>query len=376
MPYCRVVNGRLTRMRTFNVPGLTDLDIELQPLTALIGPRGSGKSRLLAALAWLLTGGPVLGAPIGAPGAAGATKVSAEIYVRGRRRWIERVEGAAPSGDLPSALLLTARERLSPLPGVAPAQISDASQAEALADLIAQRTAHGNSEILLIEEPELMLTPQQQRYLYESLRAHGRRGQVVYSTRSPAMLDAVHHNEIVRLDLTAAGLAVRRAPHELLTDEERLRLAAEFDHERAEMFFATAVVLVEGQTERQSLPIIFRTLGHDPDRLGISIVEMGGKGNLVLGARLLAQMRIPHVIVHDSDRGRAGAIENAAIRQSAGEALVFVLDPDFEAVAGIRSHDDKVLHAWQHFRHVPAGRVPEIFRQIVETTVRLARPSA
>ena len=71
-------------------------------------------------------------------------------------------------------------------------------------------------------------------------------------------------------------MAVRRAPPEVLSDEQRLRLAAEFDHERAEMFFANAVVLVEGETERQSLPIIFRSLGHDVDALGIDDAQCVG----------------------------------------------------------------------------------------------------
>ena len=38
--------------------------------------------------------------------------------------------------------------------------------------------------------------------------------------------------------------------------EQRVRLEAEFDHERTEMFFASAVVLVEGQTEAIALPLI------------------------------------------------------------------------------------------------------------------------
>jgi energy-coupling factor transporter ATP-binding protein EcfA2 len=33
---------------------LPDLELELGPLTALVGPRGSGKSQLLSAVAWLL----------------------------------------------------------------------------------------------------------------------------------------------------------------------------------------------------------------------------------------------------------------------------------------------------------------------------------
>ena len=138
------------------------------------------------------------------------------------------------------------------------------------------------------------------------------------------------------------------------------------------MFFATAVVLVEGQTERQSLPLIFRRLGHDPDALGISIVEVGGKGNLILVARVLAHLRIPHVIVYDSDRGRVGQRENAYIRRNAGRAPVFELHPDFEAAAGIRSRKHKVLNAWRRFTTIDAERIPRVFRDIADATVDLA----
>ena len=201
---------------------------------------------------------------------------------------------------------------------------------------IAERRLSGaEGEVLIIEEPELMLTPHQQRHLYELLRRFSERNQVIYSTRSPAMLDATHHAEIVRLDRTAEGMSVRRAARQVLTDEQRVRLAAEFDHERNEMFFATAVVLVEGQTERLALPLIFRRLGHDPDALGISIVEVGGKGNLVLIARVLAELRIPHVIVFDSDRGRPGQRENDYIRSHAGKAPVIRARP---GLRGRRRH--------------------------------------
>src|SRR5690242_20083201 len=36
------------------VIGLPDLTLELGPVTALVGPRGAGKSQLLSAIAWLL----------------------------------------------------------------------------------------------------------------------------------------------------------------------------------------------------------------------------------------------------------------------------------------------------------------------------------
>lgn len=205
------------------------------------------------------------------------------------------------------------------------------------------------------------------------MRAYAERNQVIYSTRSASFVDAAHHMEIVRLDIGASGLTVRRAPAGLLTDDQRLRLAAEFDHERGEMFFANSVVLVEGQTERQSLPVIFRSLGHDPDELGISITEVGGKGNLILAARLLDELHIPHVLVYDSDRGRPGAGENPVIARAVGRTRQIRLEPDFEGAAGIHSHDDKVLHAWARFAHMPPERIPAVFHQIVNTAVRLAR---
>jgi predicted ATPase len=374
----RVSQSRLTSVSVKGLRGLPGVEIGLQPMTALIGPRGVGKSRLLAAISWLLSGQPDLGGDSfrGEPSvvrASGLVVRAKLVSVNGKEREIERRPGGSASKDLPAATFLSARDRLPPFPEDAPVGWSDAAEAEQMVERIAESRLSGTEgEILIIEEPELMLTPHQQRHLYELLRRYAEKNQVIYSTRSPAMLDAAHHDEIVRLDRHADGVSALRAARQLLTDEQRVRLTAEFDHERNEMFFATAVVLVEGNTERLALPLIFRRLGYDPDALGISIVEVGGKGNLVLIARVLAELRIPHLIVFDSDRGRTGARESDYIRSHAGKAPVIELDPDFEGVAGIRSHEDKVFNAWQRFSDIDAGRIPGEFKEIAEKAVRLA----
>jgi hypothetical protein len=360
---------RLTSLTTTAVPGLPDTHISLMPVTALVGPRGSGKSRILAAISWLLSGSPALSLSPLPPEIA----VEGTLDASSRGKMVARTAISEPAGQLPRCLLLAAPERIADS-DPAPAGRADLSPAEAMIAWIEERWRSGESGgVLLIEEPELDLNPLAQRYLYRVLRAYAERNQVIYSTRSASFVDAVHHMEIVRLDIGTSGLTVRRAPAELLTDDERLRLAAEFDHERGEMFFANSVVLVEGQTERQSLPVIFRSLGHDPDALGISITEVGGKGNLILAARLLDELNIPHMLVYDSDRGRPGAEENPVIARAVGSTPQIRLDPDFEGAAGIHSHDDKVLHAWARFAHMPPERIPAVFHQIVNTAVRLAR---
>lgn len=49
-----------------------------------------------------------------------------------------------------------------------------------------------------------------------------------------------------------------------------------------------------------------------------------------------------------------------------------MLEPDFEAAAGIRNNDDRVLNAWRRFANAPPKRVPRIFQHIVATAVALA----
>jgi len=387
--------GRLDRVVAAGVPGLPDLDLELGPVTALVGPRGSGKSQLLASVAWLLSGRPAIAAVGVSPRVSGT--------LDGARRAVHfsrtteaglRFERGASGVALPQCSFLRARDRLEPAldaAGSVATRVStlagrvntlagrvstDAVAAEALVEAVeacCEECVSG--EVLLIEEPEMLLTPQAQRYLYRLLRRFAEGGnQVVYSTRSPAFVDAAHHDEIVRLDLRSGRRSVRRTKPDVLADAERVRLAAEFDHERSEMFFARSVVLVEGQTERLALPFIFRAIGHDPDAAGIAIVEVGGKSNLPLAARLLRELAIPFVVVFDADRGSASVALDAEIRRAAGPAPAFRLDPDFEGVAGIASHTDKVLHAWQRFAVAEPNSIPPALAAIVRAALEQDAP--
>ncbi|MEP7158979.1 MAG: hypothetical protein ABI797_06095, partial [Chloroflexota bacterium] len=91
---------RLTSITTRGVPGLPDVNVALQPVTALIGPRGSGKSRLLRAISWLLSGAPLLMSDLPAP------QVSAELAPATgddatAMRTIERGQAVFPGQPLP-----------------------------------------------------------------------------------------------------------------------------------------------------------------------------------------------------------------------------------------------------------------------------------
>jgi CRISPR-associated exonuclease Cas4 len=164
--------------------------------------------------------------------------------------------------------------------------------------------------------------------------------------------------------------------------DEDFRVMTEFDAARSELFLANAVVLVEGLTEKLVLPFVFAALGHDVDREAISIVECGGKPNIPLFARICGAAGIPFVIVHDSDRKTSGRLApaeqalNTLIAETAGEERVIVLDPDFEAVAGLAGRRHKPEHAWREFAERPAAEMPAQLVRVAQLTMSFLDPHA
>jgi predicted ATP-dependent endonuclease of OLD family len=234
--------------------------------------------------------------------------------------------------------------------------------------------------LLLVEEPELYLRPQAQRYLYRVLREFSTSGnQAIYSTHSPAFLNVARLRELVFVDRLPSTGTRALQPDPVSADED-FRVLTEFDAARSELFLARAAVLVEGLTEKIVLPFVFSTLGYDVDREAISIIECGGKPNIPFFSRICKATGIPFIVIHDSDRrtsGRLVASEralNALIADTAGEDRVIVLDPDFEAVAGLSGGSRKPERAWREFAVRTAGEMPGQLVRVAEIAVSLARP--
>lgn len=85
-----------------------------------------------------------------------------------------------------------------------------------------------------------------------------------------------------------------------------------------------------------------------------------------------AAAMVDAIEAYDADKGAAARAENKALELAVGAAPAFRFDPDFESAAGIRSHDEKVLHAWRRFHNAPRERIPVQFQRVVAATVALA----
>ena len=232
--------------------------------------------------------------------------------------------------------------------------------------------------VLLIEEPELYLSPHAQRHLHRVLRRLAEHGnQILYSTHAPVFLSVDRMEELALVRHTRDGGTSLFQP-EALAEAESFRALSEFDSDRAELFLARAALLVEGRTEKMIFPLVFDAPGVEADKEGVLVLECGGKGNIPLFARVCNHCGIPYVVVHDRDAPEGSRpieserVINRQIQEVAGRRRTVVLVPDFEAVSGVNAgRSRKPRNAYR--RYFANGDVPEPLKVAVEKVLRAAR---
>ncbi|WP_027584020.1 AAA family ATPase [Bradyrhizobium sp. Ai1a-2] len=186
--------------------------------------------------------------------------------------------------------------------------------------------------VLGIEEPELYLHPHAQRSLMKQFEMLADAGnQLFISTHSAHFLDVARSDRIVLVDrcededdevctqVTTASsedlLKARKELHpqrEMTVETVRAFIRNVRTAEMTEAFFARVVIVVEGSTEREAIPVFAKAQGLDFDEHGISIVSAGGKPTIDTLSQLYAVHGIRTYIVFDNDGGKSS--EKAANR--------------------------------------------------------------
>jgi predicted ATPase len=376
----------LSEIRVVNFRSARRLVLRPGPVCAFIGEPGAGKSNLLFALRALLDPSFDLTT---ADVTAGQRAISIEATLAdGRTVSLGDRTGGPPIIHFPVAL--RGGDLVSATVDFPAADAVQASIREALARAPAPRIAlvrgleacaSGTSGVVFaIEEPELFLAPQAHRYLRRLIQRLAECGnQVFFTTHAPGLLSVAALDEVNLVARDELGVTTVERLRSIDADDA-FRVLCEFDAERSELFLSRAVILVEGMTEKITLPFVFQALGHDPDREQISIVECGGKSNLPLFIEICRRARVPCVVVHDSDlRPGRDPVEaelelNALIRRGAGARRTVVLEPDFEGVAGFRGRAHKPERAWRRLAHARPDELPEPLVRAVRLAIEAAHP--
>jgi putative ATP-dependent endonuclease of the OLD family len=260
--------------------------------------------------------------------------------------------------------------------------------------------ATSESVIFAVEEPELFLHPHAQRRLAGALKeiASAPEHQVLVCTHSAQFVDLNYHKSILVVfnEDPHSGTSVRQCSTELFAGEgaterkRRFQITSWINPDRGELFFARKVVLVEGETEAASIPLLGEKLScHDAD---VSVINCGNKHNILLYLELLRAFQIPHFVVHDEDplpypipeewdadkrREKRRLFElNAEIAATVRAPLgqLHLVSPDFEGAAGIPRRAGEIkgkpLAAVDYFAGMTAANIPAEITQLVRAAYR------
>ena len=134
--------------------------------------------------------------------------------------------------------------------------------------------------LLLIEEPEAHLHPQLQTRLLQLLERRADSAddpvQVIMSTHSPNIASSA---PVENLILVCQGKTFRLASGETLLEQGDYSFLRRFlDVTKANLFFARAVAMVEGQAEMLLLPALAEACGRSFREAGVSMVNVGTIG--------------------------------------------------------------------------------------------------
>jgi predicted ATP-dependent endonuclease of OLD family len=165
-------------------------------------------------------------------------------------------------------------------------------------EILTHIIAH-KDKVICIDHPELHLHPHTQRLLSNFIRTM-EDSQILVVTHSPYFVNLDKNTDVIRVFQDHTQTKIVQLPKGYFQDNEYNKLSQFLDVDSKELFFARKGILVEGPTELGALPV-FSSEIYNFDENGITIIDVGGKNNFEIFAKLCAGFKLPCLIVADKD---------------------------------------------------------------------------
>ncbi len=201
-------------------------------------------------------------------------------------------------------------------------------------------TPLGNA-IILFEDPELYLYPQKERELYNYFIKLSNRGASIYlKTSSSCFLGLKQYKSICIIKKVDNEVTPFQTNKNIFRGDEIKAFNMNYwiNPDRAELFFAKKVILVEGQTDKIVISYLAKSLGIF--KYDYSIIECGSKSTIPQFISLLNSFNIPYTAIYDKDNHHwrtPEEIENSNIKNKSINSMInktfgslIVFDNDIE----------------------------------------------
>lgn len=210
--------------------------------------------------------------------------------------------------------------------------------------------------MLTMEEPEAHLHPQAQRKLFEQISHFA--GQKIVSTHSPSIIAQSSLTNAIFISKTDGKTsAIRYIANHDQSDMDKI--FREVINARADILFASAVVLCEGITEELALPVYFTEYFNcAPYSLGVSIINIGGKNKYKPFLSLVKDFDIPWFIFSDGEAEAITAVKSAIKEvfsvddyKTLGNVIVLENGDDYEDYLIRDGYSDLIIEAICEYEH-------------------------
>lgn len=183
--------------------------------------------------------------------------------------------------------------------------------------------------ILAIEEPESHLHPNAQKKLYSQINSI--EGQKIISTHSPYIVASCELYQLRNFYKNDNSVGCGAINTKELNDEEIRKIERQVINTRGELFFSKVIVLSEGETEEQALPIFAKEhFNRNPIELGINFVGVGGHGTYLPFLRVAENLKIPLFIFSDAEKDTKNSVikqfKDSGYSKKEDEVIIFLTE--------------------------------------------------
>lgn len=163
---------------------------------------------------------------------------------------------------------------------------------------------------LAIEEPENHIHPQAQRAIFNLIKKI--QGQIIITSHSPYIIEQAKLQQIRHFQRIGSNSKISQMDVKDLSEEDLRKIRRMVLKTRGYMFYARALILMEGETEEQGLPTFAEQYWKQtPNKLGIEFIGVGGDGNYFPFLRLAQSFGIQWYIFSDGESNSIRNVNNA-----------------------------------------------------------------
>ena len=197
--------------------------------------------------------------------------------------------------------------------------------------------------VIAFEEPEAHLHSNAQKQLYSQIASM--KGQKIIATHSPYIAASANLSEIIVVYKAGNQVKCGNLEPKRLGGEEQRKLKQKVINTYGEMFFSKAIILSEGETEDQALPIFAeKFFGKPAFTYGINFISVGGAGQYAPFIYFCQKYNIPWYIFSDGETSTKNKVENAVQKALKDNTRILTACPNIFVIDNNANFEEMLLN--------------------------------